>query len=54
MPVQKMQENIYWIGALDWTGAFFDELIPLPGWVQCYNAYLSLKEKKKPHELMYC
>ena len=39
MPVQKIKENIFWIGALDWDRRLFDELIPLPDGTS-YNAYL--------------
>jgi len=45
MPVQKIQENIFWIGALDWHRRLFDELIPLPDGTS-YNAYL-IKGKEK-------
>lgn len=39
MLVQKIKENIFWIGALDWDRRLFDELIPLPDGTS-YNAYL--------------
>ena len=39
MPVQKIKENIFWIGALDWDRRLFDELIPLPDGTS-YNSYL--------------
>jgi len=39
MLAQKIKENIYWIGALDWDRRLFDELIPLPDGTS-YNSYL--------------
>ena len=39
MPVQKIKDNIFWIGALDWDRRLFDELIPLPDGTS-YNSYL--------------
>lgn len=39
MPVRKIKDEIYWIGAIDWDRRLFDELIPLPDGTS-YNAYL--------------
>ena len=45
MPTQKIIDNVYWIGALDFDRRLFDELIPLPDGTS-YNAYL-IKGKDK-------
>jgi len=37
--MQKIKENIYFIGAIDWDRKLFDELIPLPDGTS-YNSYL--------------
>lgn len=39
MHKRKIQENVYWLGALDWDRRLFDSLIPLPD-ATSYNAYL--------------
>ncbi len=45
MPVRKLKENIYSVGAIDWDRTLFDALIPLPHGTS-YNAYL-IKGKEK-------
>ncbi|MEA2016755.1 MAG: FprA family A-type flavoprotein [Actinomycetota bacterium] len=37
--MQKIKENIYFVGAIDWKRKLFDELIPLPDGTS-YNSYL--------------
>jgi flavorubredoxin len=39
MNKRKIQENIYWLGGIDWDRRLFDSLIPLPDGTS-YNAYL--------------
>jgi flavorubredoxin len=39
MKPRKMDENVYWMGAIDWDRRLFDSLIPLPDGTS-YNAYL--------------
>ncbi len=39
MAVQKIRENIYYVGAIDWDRRLFDQLIPLPHGTS-YNSYL--------------
>lgn len=39
MNPRKIQDNIYWMGAVDWSSRLFDSLIPLPDGTS-YNAYL--------------
>ena len=39
MNLRKIQDNIYWMGAVDWNSRLFDSLIPLPDGTS-YNAYL--------------
>lgn len=39
MNPQKIAENVYWTGAIDWDRRLFDSLIPLPDGTS-YNAYL--------------
>ena len=39
MTVQKIKENVYFVGAIHWDRRLFDELIPLPDGTS-YNAYL--------------
>ncbi len=39
MAVQKIKENIYSVGAIDWDRRLFDQLIPLPHGTS-YNSYL--------------
>ncbi len=39
MSIQKIKENIYYVGAVDWDRRLFDELIPLPDGTS-YNSYL--------------
>jgi flavorubredoxin len=61
MAVQKLREDLYYVGAIDWDRRLFDELIPLPDGTS-YNAYLIKGSKKtalidtvdprKKHELL--
>ena len=61
MAVQKLREDLYYVGAIDWDRRLFDELIPLPDGTS-YNAYLIKGTKKtalidtvdprKKHELL--
>ncbi len=37
--MQKIKENVYFVGAIDWNRKLFDELIPLPDGTS-YNSYL--------------
>ena len=39
MKARKIDEGIYWMGAIDWDRRLFDSLIPLPDGTS-YNAYL--------------
>ncbi|MBL7074855.1 FprA family A-type flavoprotein [candidate division KSB1 bacterium] len=39
MKARKINESIYWMGAIDWDRRLFDSLIPLPDGTS-YNAYL--------------
>jgi len=39
MKARKIDEGIYWMGAVDWDRRLFDTLIPLPDGTS-YNAYL--------------
>src|SRR4030042_812264 len=39
MSIQKIKENIYSVGVVDWGRRLFDELIPLPDGTS-YNSYL--------------
>ncbi len=39
MKKRQIKENIYWLGAVDWSRRLFDSLIPLPDGTS-YNAYL--------------
>ena len=39
MKARKIDEGIYWMGAVDWDRRLFDSLIPLPDGTS-YNAYL--------------
>ncbi|MFQ3675977.1 MAG: FprA family A-type flavoprotein [Endomicrobiia bacterium] len=39
MPLEKIKENIFFIGTIDWDRRLFDELIPLPDGTS-YNSYL--------------
>jgi flavorubredoxin len=39
MAVQKIKDNIYYVGTIDWHRRLFDALIPLPDGTS-YNAYL--------------
>lgn len=39
MNPRKIQDNIYWMGSVDWSSRLFDSLIPLPDGTS-YNAYL--------------
>ncbi|MBN2366510.1 MAG: FprA family A-type flavoprotein [Calditrichaeota bacterium] len=45
MPIHKIMENIYSVGAIDWDRTLFDALIPLP-YGTSYNAYLIRGSKK--------
>ena len=45
MAIQKLREDLYYVGAIDWDRRLFDELIPLPDGTS-YNAYL-IKGKNK-------
>ena len=38
MQARKIGDGVWWVGAIDWDGAFFDSLIPLPDGTS-YNAY---------------
>jgi flavorubredoxin len=38
MKPRKIQDNVYWVGAIDWDRRLFDSLIPLPDGTS-YNAY---------------
>jgi flavorubredoxin len=38
MKPRKIQDNVYWVGAIDWDRRLFDALIPLPDGTS-YNAY---------------
>jgi flavorubredoxin len=38
MKPRKIQDDIYWVGAVDWDRRLFDDLIPLPDGTS-YNAY---------------
>ncbi len=39
MHARKIDEGVYWVGAVDWDRRMFDSLIPLPDGTS-YNAYL--------------
>ncbi len=39
MKARKIDEGIYWMGAVDWDRRLLDSLIPLPDGTS-YNAYL--------------
>jgi flavorubredoxin len=39
MAIQKIKDNIYYVGTIDWHRRLFDALIPLPDGTS-YNAYL--------------
>ena len=45
MSVQKIKENIFFVGAQDWDRTLFDAFIPLPNGTS-YNAYLIKGNKK--------
>jgi flavorubredoxin len=45
MVARKIQDGIFWVGAIDWDRRLFDELIPLPNGTS-YNAYLILGSEK--------
>jgi flavorubredoxin len=61
MAVQKIKENVHFVGAIDWHRRLFDSLIPLPDGTS-YNAYYIKGSEKtalidtvdpaKQHELM--
>ncbi|MEM3725240.1 MAG: FprA family A-type flavoprotein [Candidatus Bathyarchaeia archaeon] len=44
--IEKISENVYWVGARDWNRRIFDALIPLPKGTS-YNAYLIIGKDKK-------
>ncbi|MCP4722892.1 MAG: FprA family A-type flavoprotein [Desulfobacteraceae bacterium] len=39
MKARKIEDNIFWMGSVDWDARLFDSLIPLPDGTS-YNAYL--------------
>jgi len=39
MPFEKIKENVFFVGTIDWDRRLFDELIPLPNGTS-YNSYL--------------
>ena len=39
MKARKIEDGVYWMGAIDWEARLFDSLIPLPDGTS-YNAYL--------------
>jgi flavorubredoxin len=41
----KIADNVYWVGAKDWSRRLFDSLIPLPKGTS-YNAYLVIGSEK--------
>ncbi|MEJ2048637.1 MAG: FprA family A-type flavoprotein [Calditrichota bacterium] len=45
MSVQKIKENIFYVGAQDWDRTLFDAFIPLPNGTS-YNAYLVKGDQK--------
>ncbi|MCP2519151.1 FprA family A-type flavoprotein [SCandidatus Aminicenantes bacterium Aminicenantia_JdfR_composite] len=45
MTVQKIKDNVYFVGAIHWDRRLFDELIPLPDGTT-YNSYLIKGSKK--------
>jgi len=61
MPLRKIKEKIFSVGAIDWERRLFDELVPLPDGTS-YNSYLILGNEKtvlidtvdpaKTHELI--
>jgi len=36
---RRINDNVYWVGAVDWDRRLFDSLIPLPDGTS-YNSYL--------------
>ena len=44
--IEKISENVYWVGSKDWNRRIFDALIPLPKGTS-YNAYLIIGKDKK-------
>jgi len=44
--INKLSENVYWVGVRDWDRRLFDALIPLPKGTS-YNAYLVVGNDKK-------
>jgi flavorubredoxin len=44
--IEKILENVYWVGVRDWNRRIFDSLIPLPKGTS-YNAYLVVGKDKK-------
>lgn len=45
MLARKIEDRIYWMGAVDWNRRLFDSLIPLPDGTT-YNAYLLVGSEK--------
>jgi len=39
MAARKIKENVYYVGAIDWSRRLFDALIPTPDGTS-YNSYL--------------
>ncbi|MGQ9624631.1 MAG: FprA family A-type flavoprotein [Candidatus Bathycorpusculaceae bacterium] len=44
--IEKISENVHWVGVRDWNRRIFDALIPLPKGTS-YNAYLVIGKDKK-------
>ena len=44
--INKLSENVYWVGVRDWNRRLFDALIPLPKGTS-YNSYLIVGDNKK-------
>jgi flavorubredoxin len=45
MQARKIDEGVWWVGAMDWDRRLFDSLIPLPDGTS-YNAYLIKGSRK--------
>lgn len=45
MAYKEIRKNVYFVGAIDWDRALFDELIPLPDGTS-YNSYLVIGKEK--------
>ena len=48
----KIIDNVFWVGAKDWSRRLFDSLIPLPKGTS-YNAYLVVGSEKNS-SYRYC